>query len=177
MGTIGRIVPQKGIDIFIKSVKKARDKNADIIGVIVGDGTERAEMESLVRKLEMENYIIFMGFQKAVLTIISQMDFLVLASRWEGLPLTPIEVFSQGKTMIASDISGNNEVITNNYNGLLCQADKVSDFAEKICCLANDTALRKKLEENAKKTYNEKFKYEIFVEKYCAVYDKCCLSV
>lgn len=170
VGSIGRISEQKGMDVFIKAIAKARNKNAKLTGVIIGDGEDRAEMEKLVGELGLEQGIIFLGYQSAVLDLINQLDFVVLSSRWEGLPLTPIEVFSQGKTIIASDISGNNEVVSDGYNGLLCQKDNVSDFADKILELSENRSMREELEKNAAYTYKNSYDYEAFINKYNEIY-------
>ena len=124
----------------------------------------------MVGKLKLEQGIIFLGYQSAVLDLINQLDFVVLSSRWEGLPLTPIEVFSQGKTIIASDISGNNEVVSDGYNGLLCQMDNVFDFAEKILLLSRDEKRRTELEKNAAYTYKNDYDYSSFIKKYNEIY-------
>lgn len=170
VGSIGRISEQKGMDVFIKAINSAREENGNIVGIIIGDGEDRKEMESLVGKLKLEQGIIFLGYQSAVLDLINQLDFVVLSSRWEGLPLTPIEVFSQGKTIIASDISGNNEVVSDGYNGLLCRVDNVSDFAEKILLLSHDEKLRAELEKNAAYTYKNDYDYRSFIKKYNEIY-------
>lgn len=170
VGSIGRISEQKGMDVFIKAIHAAREENDRITGVIIGDGEDREEMESLVREMNLTQGIVFLGYQSAVLDLINQLDFVVLSSRWEGLPLTPIEVFSQKKTIIASDISGNNEVVSDGYNGLLCQKDDIADFAEKILLLSRDEKLKTELEKNAGYTYKTEYDYGTFIKKYNEVY-------
>ena len=171
VGTIGRLSEQKGMDIYIRSVKQVVKKYPNIIGVVVGDGEKRKELEQLVEQLELYNNIVFLGYKRNVLNIIKQLDFIVLASRWEGLPLTPIEVFSQGKTIIASDISGNNEVIEDGVNGLLCEKDNVDEFVEKICYIINNSEQRIKLEINALETYHREYDYNLFICKYLQLYN------
>ncbi|MDD6808014.1 MAG: glycosyltransferase family 4 protein [Oscillospiraceae bacterium] len=170
VGTIGRISEQKGIDIFIKAIAKVREVNENVVGVIIGDGEDRNKMQNLARELNLEQGILFLGYQAEVLDLINQLDFVVLSSRWEGLPLTPIEVFSQGKTIIVSNISGNNEVVTDKCNGLLCEKDNVDDFTNKILLLINEKELRTEFEKNAINTYVNDYNYESFIEKYNEVY-------
>lgn len=173
IGTIGRISEQKGMDVFVKAIRLVIDKYPNVVGVIVGDGEDRKKIEGLVRELDLSKNIVFLGYQKNVLDIISQLEFVVLASRWEGLPLTPIEVFSQGKIIIASNISGNNEIVDNRLNGLLCEINDVREFSEKICLLLEDIVLLKKLENNAEQKYREVYSYSVFIEKYNYLYEQC----
>ena len=104
VGTIGRITEQKGMDIFVNAIAECNIKGLNIVGIIIGDGEDKGELEEVVKEKNLDNDILFLGFRKNVPSIIRQLDFVVLASRWEGLPLVPIEVFYQGKKIIASKI-------------------------------------------------------------------------
>ena len=171
IGTIGRLTEQKGIDVFIKAMSLSIKKNDNLIGVIVGDGEDKDELKKLVDVLDLQDKIYFLGYQRNVLKIIGYFDFLVLSSRWEGYPLTPIEVFSKRKTIIASDISGNNEVVIDESNGLLFEKDNVEQLSYKINELLNNNPLKNKLEKKAYEDYNSKFSYECFILNYSNLYE------
>lgn len=170
-GSIGRITRQKGVDVFIKAVAQVIKKHPWCAGIIVGDGEERKKMEQLVDTLQLRDHIFFLGYQPNVLSIIRQLDAVVLASRWEGLPLTPIEAFSQGKAVIASDISGNNELVEDGFNGFLFPMDDDSKLAEKMLAFLDDKCSREEMEKNALDTYEARFSYEAFLAAYRWVYD------
>lgn len=170
VGTIGRLTEQKGIDVFISAMAELISENKKIYAVIIGDGELRQELEKLTEKLEIQENVKFLGYRKDVIELIGQMDFIVLASRWEGLPLTPIETFSVGKTIVATNIDGNNEIIRDKYNGLLCEKDNVNELKTKINNLILDKNMRQELEENAKKTFEEKFSYDAFIKNYQDIY-------
>lgn len=175
IGCIGRLSYEKGIDIFLKSISIVLDSaNSDfthIKAVIIGDGKERQRLELMSKELNIEKNIIFLGYQDKVLDIIRQLDLIVLSSRWEGLPLLPIEVFSQGKTLIASDIPGTNEVVFNNINGLLFKSEDAVDLSEKILLLVENGSLLRQYETAAAVSFNERFSYEKFLNSYNEVYD------
>lgn len=168
IGLIGRISEQKGVDLFIKSIQKITKKFPKVKCFIIGDGEDRASMEDLVNRLNLEEHIKFLGFRRDVFNLIDQIDFIVMPSRWEGFPLTPIEVFSMHKTIIVSDIKNNLEIVTNNYNGLTFETEKISELTKKIeeMILIN----RKKLEDNAFETYNKRFSYNQFINNYNVIY-------
>lgn len=171
IGIIGRICEQKGMDIFVNALAPLIYKNPNIYGFIIGDGEDKENLKTLVKRLKIENNIIFLGYRQDIFNLISSMDFIVLPSRWEGLPLTPIETFSVGKTIIVSNISGNNEIVKENYNGLLFEKDNVEDLTKKINTLLV-ASNRKPLEIQAIKTYEENYSYESFIQKYNALYKK-----
>lgn len=170
IGNIGRLVEIKGIDVFIKAFAEVEKQIPSAVAVVIGDGEQREELEKLTQKLGLKEHVVFLGFQKNVLDIINQLDLVVLSSRREGLPLTPIEVISQGKTVIASNISGNNEVIKDGFNGLLFEKDNVLELAQKIVLLLNDTGYREQLEQNAKETYDRLYDYDNFIQRYAELY-------
>lgn len=176
IGTIGRLSKQKGMDIFLSCIEKITKKYPDAIGIIIGDGEERNPLQQEAKRTGIFEHTIFLGYQKDVLDLISQLDIVVLASRWEGLPLTPIEVFSQGKTIVASNIDGNNEIIQDGFNGYLCKTENVDDFVRKIEELICDISTRKRLERNAQKTFLNEFSYKAFISAYQQIYLKAVNS-
>lgn len=170
IGSIGRLSRQKGIDVLIKAMRELNDEFNSIKLVIIGDGEDRNKLEKLAKRLGVTDKIIFLGYQSNVLDIISQLEFVVLPSRWEGLPLTPIETFSQGKTIIATNIPGNNEIIVNQKNGLLFKKDNVADLVKKIKLLILDNQLKRNLEDSAYESYKNNYNYSVFLNGYKNVY-------
>lgn len=169
IGSIGRLSEQKGFDIFINAMKSIVQKNDNVMGIIIGDGELKDELINQVKNNGLDDKIIFLGYRTDVLNIIKALDFVVLSSRWEGFPLTPIEVFSQKKTIVASDISGNNEIVKNEYNGLLFEKDNSFELSKKIEQMLN-SKLRGKLEENAYNDFLKKYSFEKFVKNYEKIY-------
>lgn len=167
IGCIGRLTKQKGIDIFIKAIARDLESNSNIKGVIIGDGVERKNLERLVQKLNVEDSIIFLGYQSDVYYWINQVEFIVLSSRWEGLPLTPIEAFACKKTIIVSDIPSNIEIVENGYNGLTFKKNNDQDLADKILSMIKQ---KNRLEPQAYNTYIDKFSYSLFQKKYRDIY-------
>lgn len=170
IGSIGRISEQKGFDIFIKAIKIVCVQYPYVKAVIIGDGDLRHQIETLVKDLKLEENVIFLGFQKNVFALIKQMQFVVLASRWEGFALTPIEVFSVERTIIVSDIPNNQEIVSDGINGLYFKKNDPEDLANRIVELVDNDDLRFCLQHEAKKTYEDRFSYKSFINAYMSVY-------
>lgn len=170
IGTIGRLNEQKGMDVFISAIAQAVNENGNIYGVIIGDGELKDRLICQAQQLKIQDHILFLGYRADVLELIPVMDFIVLASRWEGFPLTPIETFMMGRTIVASNISGNNEIIQDGKNGLLFQKDNVEDLVKKMLKLICDKDLKKQLEKNALKSYHDFYSYDICIKKYMNLY-------
>lgn len=166
VAAIGRLSEQKGIDVFIRAVYEVKKKIPQVKGVIIGDGEQREELEKLTSDLGLTSDIIFLGYQKYITALIGQIDLVVMPSRWEGFPLTPIEVFAMQKTVAASDIGGIREIVRNGENGLLVPKDEAEAFGEAIVKLLTDDELRSCLEKNGKADYESRYDYESFIRQY-----------
>lgn len=164
VGSVGRLSEQKGMEYFILSYLQVQKICPNVKYVIIGDGEKKEDLKRLVESLNISHNIIFLGYQENVRNIMSQMDLLVLSSLWEGFPLTPIEAFSVGKTIIATAVDGTIEIVTDGKNGYLVPAKDELMLADKIIKLIQSETLRKNFENEARKTYINNFSYEKYKE-------------
>lgn len=169
IGIIGRLVEQKGVDIFLDALPHAPLENMQVY--IIGDGDSYQKLKDQTTRLDLNQKVTFLGFRRDIPDLIYAMDVIVSASRWEGLPLTIIECLAAGKTILASDIPSHSEIINHQCNGLLFESGNPHDLAQKLTKLAQHDKLRKKLAKKAKEEYN-KYNYSTFIEKYSAIYAK-----
>lgn len=172
VGNVGRLSEQKGMEYYIKAIPDVLKNNDKVMFFIVGDGEDRNKLEKLVEGLNIKDNIIFLGYRNDVSNIIKQLDVVVLSSLWEGLPLTPIEAFSVGKTVIGTNVDGTPEIIKNNYNGILIDPKQSNLIGESILELINSKENIYKYEKNAVKTFNNKFNLKKFNENYKQFYLK-----
>ncbi|MDY2936701.1 MAG: glycosyltransferase [Fusicatenibacter sp.] len=166
LGVIGRISKQKGIDVFISVCSQLKARGIPIKGVIIGDGEEKEEIKNLIEDKGLSNDLILLGYQSHVTTLISQLDLVLMPSRWEGLPLLPFEVFSAHKTIVASNIDGINEIVHHMENGILVQKDDDKAFTDAVISLYQDNDLKKKLETNGENIFQKFHSYQDFVKQY-----------
>lgn len=172
IGNIGRLSEQKGMIYFIEAAKLTLQTHKNVKFFIVGDGELRESLHELVIKQGLEKNVIFLGYRSDIQNVMSQFDFIVLSSLWEGLPLTPIEAFSVGKTVIGTAVDGTPEIIEDGVNGLLVEPRNPLELSRKINLLIENSKLLKKLEENSLNTYNSKFSFKILSERYIDYYKK-----
>lgn len=167
LGCIARLSEQKGLTYLIEAMSLLTVKNIRLF--IVGDGELRNELENKVEELHLQDSVTFLGYRKDIVECINSFDFLVSSSLFEGLALNVIETFMNGKTMVATNIPGINEVV-NAENGILVPVKDANAMAKAIEKMATDPRLREKLANQAKKDYENKFSYPLFLENYRALY-------
>ena len=167
LGCIARLSEQKGLTYLLDAMSLLTVK--DIRLFIVGDGELRNELENKVKELDLQDSVTFLGYRKDIVECINSFDFCVLPSVFEGFGLVAIEAFMNSKTLVATDIPGLNEVVTNK-NGILVPAKDPATLASAIDKLAMDETLRQELASQAKKDYENKFSYPLFLENYRELY-------
>jgi len=141
----GRLVPQKGFDILLRSVSLL-PKNLDAHCWILGDGPQLHALERLAKKLGIEDRVRFLGFQSNPYSYMRSADALVLSSRWEGFGNVIVEAMACGLPVISTDCDfGPSEIITDYENGLLVPADQPQSLADAMKTIATDPSIREKL--------------------------------
>lgn len=170
VGNVGRLSEQKGMEYFLRSLPPVKAAYPNVKYIVIGDGEDRAKLEALTDELDIREDVLFLGYRSDIRNVMSQMDFLVLSSLWEGLPLTPIEAFSMGKTVVGTAVDGTVEVIDHEKNGLLIPPRDPAAIAEGVLRLLADIPLREQFEENALKTFHEEFSFDIYAQRVEAFY-------
>lgn len=171
VGNIGRLSKQKGMEYYIESIANVLKYNDKVMFYIIGDGEDREKLESLSETLGIKKNLIFLGYRNDVCNVIKQLDLVVLSSLWEGLPLTPIETFSEGKTIIATNVDGTPEIVEDGVNGLLVEAKNSFSISDNINKLCNNIGLKNQLEKNALKKYKQTFTIDSFIKNYKYYYN------
>lgn len=168
VANIGRINEQKGMEYFVRAYQKVWQKHKQIKFYIIGTGVQEEEIKQLAIKEKAD--VQFMGYRTDIQNIIAQMDLIVLSSLWEGFPLTPIETFSMGKTMVATDVDGTSEIIQDGINGCLVKPKDSDQLAEKICWMIEHPEQKTLMEKEALRSFINKFSIDVFAQKYLDLY-------
>jgi glycosyltransferase involved in cell wall biosynthesis len=169
---IGRLrIAQKGQDTLVQAFSQLEKRWPALSLVLVGDGPDREELESLIRGLGLAERVILTGWQSDVASLMAKSEMVILPSRYEGWPNVLVEAMACGCPVVATDCeSGPKEIIGNNEYGLLVPADDPKGLAQTIeTLLASDTS-REFWKERARKRAGE-FSLERIGPKYIELID------
>ena len=111
----------------------------------MGDGPQRAEMETLASQLGIDNRVSFLGKRNDVPELLRGADVGVLLSYREGLPRCLMEVSATGIPVIATDIRGNRDIVKDNETGILVDIGSVEATATAMRKLAMDPHVRRSM--------------------------------
>jgi len=120
---VGRLSPQKGYDVIIKSFYYFQKIYKSKL-IIIGEGSEEKKLKELCRSLNLLEHVDFIGSQSNPYKYIVRSDMYVAASRWEGLSLSIIDSLYSGTNVVASDCQyGPSEILENGRYGILTKVN------------------------------------------------------
>ncbi len=147
---VGTLYDVKGFDLLIDAFYKSNLEDWKLI--IVGEGRDREKLEDKIKQYNFQNKVELVGLKKDVEYFYKISSIFVLSSRTEGFPGVLCEAMGYGCSCIAFDcITGPAEIIDNNIDGILVEAENVEKLSEEIVSLSNDEEKREFLSRNAMK--------------------------
>ena len=106
IGIVGRLVPVKNHELFLEAAARIARAAPDVMFVIVGDGALNQSLQEQARELEIEDRVIFTGWQKNMPQVYQSLDALVISSQNEGTPVPLIEALVAGCPVVATAVGG-----------------------------------------------------------------------
>ena len=171
---IGRLTPIKGQREFIEAIAIAKRQMPGIEAWIVGSGKKHqyeAQLKELVRALQLEGNVRFLGKRHDVPEIIKMADLLVLSTKVpEAFGRVIIEAGALGTAVCASRIGGITEIIDEDKDGFLFRHDDEKDMADTIVAAAKNFSRLQSMSENLRRTVEQRFSLEQMVERTEAIY-------
>lgn len=149
--TVARLVAQKQLDISIRAMRLYEDRKdslPEIRWYVLGDGDERARLEQLIQKSGLEGKFVLLGVRDNPYPYIRQADICVHCTGFEGRSIALQEEKMLGKPIVASDCSGNREIIRDAEDGLLVPLEP-SAIEQALEKLIRNPPAAKKLGERA----------------------------
>jgi len=160
----GRLVKQKGFDLLMQSLKTIPSELWKL--EIIGDGPEKQNLQILAEKLEIKDKVLFGGWiaRENIVTKYQNADIFVLPSSGEGMSNTVLEAISSGLPVISTKVSGNDELIKKEQNGILIPVNNINALKNALERLINDPVLRTKMGEQSRKIALE-YDWKIITKK------------
>lgn len=140
VGAVGRLGKQKDPLTFVRMAGIVHAQMPDVNFVWVGIGPLWADAKQLAFDLGLQDYVHFVGERKDIPIILKAIDCFVLPSLWEGLSIVLLEAMATGLPVVASDIPGNDEVITNGVTGWLVPVSNAPALANGVMDLLQTPA-------------------------------------
>ena len=156
--------PEKRADVFIDAVTLARRSDRRIHGLVVGGGTEFAEIERRARAAG--DGVQLLGERPDVANLMLAADAVCLSSDVEGLPLAVVEAMSLAKPVIATDVGGLRDAVVSGRTGWLVPRRDPDTYASALLELAADVPRARRMGEEGKRLFEKRFTAEAMTDRY-----------
>lgn len=145
VGIVGRLSPEKGVDIGLKVYTAVRRRVPSARLIVAGEGPERQRLHAHARRLDVADSVTWLGYRDDLDDVYGRMSVLLVPSRTEGLPNVALEALAHGIPVVAAAVGGLPEVIAHRYNGFLVSPGDNASMVEHVVSLLEDRTLRNRL--------------------------------
>lgn len=136
IGNVARFSYQKNHEFLIRVFAEVKKIRKDAVLMLIGRGELEADIKNQVSVLGLNDSVIFMGVRNDVSELLNTMDVFVLPSRYEGLPVTLIEVQANGLPVLVADTVTKEIYINNNVAYLPLS---INCWVDAIICSSTKT--------------------------------------
>ena len=170
VGIIARLDLVKDHETFIKAAKKVIEQRDDVLFLIAGTGNEEKRLKSLVKEMDLDKHIYFLGFVKDQYSFFNTIDINVLTSVSESFPYVILEGARLKKTIISTEVGGINRIIKNGHNGWLINVGDSEALADKIIFFAENKDKIQEMGDDLFRTVEENFSSRKMAENHVEIY-------
>jgi glycosyltransferase involved in cell wall biosynthesis len=173
VGTVGRLVREKGYHELFAAAERLSGEHPNVVFVVVGgsdpDKSDAISPEDLATARQ-RGHIVFTGSRDDVEHVYRGFDIFVLPSHREGFPRSAMEAAASGLPVIATDIRGCRQVVSDGQTGLLVPLKDAPALAAAIENLVLDPALRRQMGDAGRRKAEAEFDDRVVVAKTLAAY-------
>lgn len=169
--TVGRLVKRKGVEWFVANVLPKLPEN--IIYVAVGNGPEKENIDQAIKKTNQQNKIFFLHDvpREKVKLLYNTADLFIMPNikvenDTEGFGLVALEAASCALSVIATNLEGISDAVTDGQNGVLVESENIDAFANKINSLLQNENARKALGQKTREFTVQNFAWPKIAQQY-----------
>jgi glycosyltransferase involved in cell wall biosynthesis/protein-tyrosine-phosphatase len=160
IGTVGRLSAVKAQACLLRSARPILESNPAARFVIVGEGPLENGLRALAVQLGIDRECLFLGARLDIFDLVGAMDIFALTSLSEGIPMALLEAMALGRPVVATDVGGIPEIITDCETGLLVAPGDEHALARACIELARDPERARTLAVRARMRIEADFSHE-----------------
>ena len=171
VGTVCQLRRQKRLDVLMDAFALVAEQRPDTHFVIIGDGTQRPELERRISAAGLEDRVHAPGTRTDLETIFRAYDVAVMSSDYEGLPLFACECMGHGVPLVATAVGGLPDLIDDGRTGMLVPRRDPRALGEAIVELLDDAPRREAMAAAAKERLGD-YTIDRVTERFKSLYDE-----
>ena len=135
---VGRFAPPKRHDLVLRAFAEVRAGFPESELWLVGDGDDKAAAERLAAELGVDGSARFLGVREDIPALLAEAACVVLASDYEGCPLSVIEAMAAGVPVVATSVGGVAEVVEDGVTGIVTAPGRADELASGLSAILAD---------------------------------------
>lgn len=176
VGFVGRLSPEKGPSVFVRSVLLLHGRVPDAHFVMVGEGPLEAELRELAARFGLQQRLHFAGLWRDMPAVYAALDLVVSSSNSEAMPLALMEAMASGLPVVATRVGGVPDLVEHGETGWLVGPGEFDDIAGRCAGLLADAPLRRRMGERARQRAVERFDLGECTERMAALVERLARS-
>lgn len=165
VGLCAAMRPEKAHQDLLQAIALLKNTQSRIKCLLIGDGAERFSVEEKIKEMGLIGQVRITGFMADVRPAISACDVMAMVSHSETFSIATLEAMSLGKPVIASEIGGAGEQLTDGVNGYLYRRGDIIGLADALKRLM-DAAVREPMGARARASVAERFSLPVMISAY-----------
>jgi glycosyltransferase involved in cell wall biosynthesis len=166
---VGRLEAPKNPLMAVRAFAALDDPRAHL--VMLGEGSLRGELITLVRERELGKRVHLLGKRTDIPDCLAASDVFVLSSNWEGNPLAVMEAMAAGLPVIGTTVGGVPELVGSGQHGILVDPGNDGAFSDAMRILLNNVDKRLAMAAAARVHAKKAFDVQAMVRGYTAIYE------
>ena len=168
---VGSLLPEKGLDTFIRAVALAQRNTPNLTAYIVGDGPERSRLERLAAEASvLGTHLKLLGGRDDVPALMAASNLLVLTSEHEGFPNVILEAMTARLPVVTTPAGEAPLVVEDHVSGFVVDQDDVGQLAQRMVLLASSPELRAKMGSEGRRKVEADFSHERLGQRVLDIY-------
>ncbi|MDP6526563.1 MAG: glycosyltransferase family 4 protein [Kiritimatiellia bacterium] len=168
--SVASLIPRKRLDFIIKAFADAGSASQNAILLVIGDGSERQSLQSLVSELKLEKAVKFLGLRNDVRDILAAGEMFVHSATAEACSYAILESMAAGIPALVTDSGAAREQISDGESGFVVERDDFETFTKLLQQLLSDADSRHKMGEAARARWHDRYRTEVSAKKYYDLY-------
>lgn len=168
---VARLEVEKDIESLVEAMKVLIKETPELRCIIVGEGSQRINLECQIRDAKLEKQVLMTGFREDSIACINAGDIFVLPSPAEPFGLVLLEAMAMGKPVVAIRKGGPTEIVVDGATGLLVPEAEPAALIDAIRVLCNAPRESARLGGAGRIRFEEKFSARRMAEETISVYE------
>lgn len=172
VGKIGRLSPEKCQDLFLRAAAVLLRHDRDISFVLIGIGPEEENLRRLADELGIADRVVFAGYRGDMQRVYNSLDLVVQSSCTEGMPNVILEALLMRVPVVATDVGGTAEIVTDGKSGRLIPPNNLAALVAGMREALSDTTRTAAWVDAGERTVRANFSHNLRLQRIMTVYDQ-----